>query len=226
MAAAAALAERLGHEVVADRHPPDWFDDELADRLIVVRTMALAAELDGWASRLGRAVGEDDVEPANWWSAQLGRSLPATEYLRAQDWMNSWRRRVAAFWRAGAAHDSRAEDDDRFDLLLTPVLGDVTPPLGRLSDPVEGARRLRALLGFVDQANVTGQPAISLPTAMADPAPAGPALAGLAAPAGRAMPVGVQLVAASGNEALLLAVAQQVSDADGFVPLPELPSAP
>ena len=48
------------------------------------------------------------------------------------------------------------------DLLLTPVLATPPPPIGYLSGP-EGGMRVRELLQFTAQFNVTGQPAISLP---------------------------------------------------------------
>ncbi len=191
--ATAVLLAQLGHEVIPNSYPSDWFDPEMADQLLVVRATSMAAELDSWARLLGRPIGADDVEPTNWWAAELGQDLPAMMYLAAQGWLANWRRRVAEFWKS-------------FDLLLTPVLGDVTPPLGYLSDPADGPRRLRDLLGFVDQANVTGQPAISLPTALSEDQ----------------MPIGVQLIAETGAEALLLQIAQQVSDADGFIALPDL----
>jgi amidase len=113
--------------------------------------------------------------------------------VSAIEWLRGWTRRVAGFWQS-------------YDLLLTPVLGAPPPPLGHLSDPVEGQARLRELIGFVDQANVSGQPAVSLPT--------GSSADGL--------PVGVQLVADRGREDILLRVARQVEGAGGFVPLPDL----
>ena len=202
------LLADLGHEVVPDRHPNGWFDPEMADQLQVVRTIGMATELADWSRLLGRPIVAEDVEPTNWWSAELGQSLPGTAYVAAQDWLALWRHRVMQFWHS----------QDGFDLLLTPVLGDVTPSLGYLSDPVEGPRRLRSLLGFVDQANVSGQPAIALPTGQVDAGLAGLGSAG-SGPAG--MPIGVQLIAALGAESLLLDVAQQISDADGFIALPD-----
>ena len=200
---AAALLTELGHHVETDTCPHGWYSDELTDHAIVVRTVGMAAEMDGWAERLGRPMTPEDIEPANWWSAELGRSLPAAAYVSALEGLSRWRRGVMSFWRQPGAHADPASSG--FDLLLTPVLGDVTPPLGYLSDPAEGARRLRSLIGFVDQANVSGQPAISLPTAH-DP---------------DGLPLGTQLIAAHGAESLLLAVAEQISEADGLIDLPE-----
>ena len=193
---AAALLERLGHRIEPDRAPDGWYSPELADHTIVVRTVAMAAELAGWTERLGRPITADDIEPANWWSAELGRSLPAAAYVGALEELASWRRRAMAFWQP-----------DGFDLLVTPVLADVTPDLGHLADPIDGARRIAELAAFVNQANVSGQPAISLPTAL-DPDGA---------------PLGIQLHAGHGQEQLLLAVSQQIADAGGLIPLGELP---
>lgn len=204
---AADLLARLGHRIEPDTAPDGWFSAELADHTIVVRTVGMATELAGWEERLGRPMTSDDVEPANWWSAELGASLPASVYVQALEELARWRRRVMAFWNADAPTGTNTPEGDGFDLLMTPVLADVTPPLGYLADPADGARRIAELAAFVNQANVSGQPAISLPTAVdAD-----------------GLPLGVQLHAAHGGERLLLAVAQQISNADGFISLGDLP---
>ena len=190
--AAAALAA-LGHEVLPGNAPPDWFDPEVTDQTIVIRTINMARELDTWSTAIARPLTEDDVEPSNWWSAEIGRTLNATMYIQAQEWLRAWARRTASFW-------------DDCDLLLTPVLGAPPPAIGHLSDPIEGPGRLRELIGFVDQANVSGQPAVSLPTAVS--------------PEG--LPIGVQLVAAAGREDLLLQLARTMEEAGTFIPLPDL----
>ncbi|MEO7371896.1 MAG: amidase family protein, partial [Ilumatobacteraceae bacterium] len=82
------------------------------------------------------------------------------------------------------------------DLLLTPVLATPPPPIGYLSGP-EGGMRVRELLQFTAQFNVTGQPAISLPLYWtAD-----------------GLPVGVQLVAGFGREDVLVRIAAQLEAA-------------
>lgn len=200
------LLARLGHRIEPDTAPDGWFSAELADHTIVVRTVGMATELAGWAERLGRPMTSDDVEPANWWSAELGASLPASAYVQALEELARWRRRVMAFWNSDPAPGLSTPDRGGYGLLMTPVLADVTPPLGYLADPTDGARRIAELAAFVNQANISGQPAISLPTAVdAD-----------------GLPLGVQLHAAHGGERLLLAVAQQIADADGFISLGDL----
>lgn len=204
---AADLLARLGHRIETDTAPDGWFSAELADHTIVVRTVSMATELAGWTERLGRPMTSDDVEPANWWSAELGASLPASAYVQALEALARWRRRVMTFWTADPAPGRSTPNRSGFDLLMTPVLADVTPRLGYLADPADGARRIAELAVFVNQANVSGQPAISLPTALDSDG----------------LPLGVQLHAAHGGEHLLLAVAQQIADADGFVSLGDLP---
>ena len=199
------LLARLGHRIEPETAPDGWFSPDVTDHTIVVRTVGMATELAGWAERLGRPMTSDDVEPANWWSAELGATLPASAYVQALEELARWRRRVMTFWNPASGPDS--PEGDGFDLLLTPVLADVTPALGYLADPADGARRIAELAAFVNQANISGQPAISLPTAL-DP---------------HRLPLGVQLHAAHGGEHLLVAVAQQIADADGLIPLGDLP---
>ncbi len=189
----AALLESLGHVIHPDEQPTGWFDPELGQHTVVIRTVGMATDLRHWGEVLGRAITEADVEPSNWFSAQLGASLPATAVIEATDWLHSWSRTALDWW---------ARDHD---LLLSPVVGTVTPELGVLSDPHEGQRRLGDLLGFVDQANVSGQPAMSLPLWWDE----------------RGMPVGIQLVAAPGREDVLISVAAQLERAQpwaGFLP--------
>jgi len=191
--ATARALEVIGHDVLPDDQPDGWFDPEMTDQTIVIRTAGMARELRSWESRIGRSLTEDDVEQSNWWSAEIGATLSGAMYVAAQTWLQSWARRTALFW-------------TDHDLLLSPVLGAPPPPIGHLSDPIEGPGRLRELIGFVDQANVSGQPAISVPT-------------GLSA---GGLPIGVQLVAAAGREDLLLGVAAQLEAVGAFVPLPDL----
>ena len=188
----ASLLSDLGHSV-GESVPRDWFDAEVTDQTIVIRTVNMAAELDAWAAAIGRPLTEDDVEDSNYWSAELGRTLSGTMYADAQAWLARWSREVARFW-------------EQHDVLLTPVLGAPPPPIGHLSDPVEGQVRLRELIGFVDQANVSGQPAISVPTHLS----------------AEGLPIGVQLIAAHGREDLLLQVAAQLETNESFISIPDL----
>ena len=191
----AALLESLGHNVVGDAHPLGWFDPEVTDQTIVIRSIGMARTISRWESVLGRELGDDDIEPQNLYAAELGNALSGTYFLEATDWLHAWSRRALGWW-------------VDFDLLLSPVVGASTPELGFLSDPEIGQRRLGDLLGFVDQANVSGQPAISLPLATDDDA----------------MPIGIQLIAGPQREDLLLRVASQLEEVAPWSDrYPELP---
>jgi amidase len=86
------------------------------------------------------------------------------------------------------------------DVVLSPVLGHVTPLLGHLSPDVEPRTMLIRMLrwvSFTPPANVTGAPAISLPLGRS--------------PSG--LPIGVQLTAPLGQERLLLELAFELEAA-------------
>jgi len=147
----------------------------------------IGRELDRWAQRLGRTLGGDDVEPWNATLGDAGRAIPAPMYIDAIEQAQRWARGVAAWW----------EDHD---LLLTPSVSAPTPPLGYLGPTAELTdlfSRMGTIVGFSMQFNITGQPAISLPLARhAD-----------------GLPLGVQLVGASGREDVLLRIASQLEEA-------------
>ncbi|MCZ6464832.1 MAG: amidase family protein, partial [Proteobacteria bacterium] len=118
-----------------------------------------------------------------------GRALGASALLETLEYVHRFGRRVAAWWESG------------FDLLLTPTQGAQPAELGFLTSTAE--EPLRAFVRsapygvFTLPFNLTGQPAISLPLH--------------ATPDG--LPMGSQLVAASGREDLLLKVSAQLEAA-------------
>ena len=88
----------------------------------------------------------------------------------------------------------------KYDLILSPVLGHVTPELGYLSPEVpfpELIRRLTRYVGFTPINNASGEPAISLPLAQSD----------------EGLPIGVQLSARMGDERTLLEIAFELEQA-------------
>lgn len=85
---------------------------------------------------------------------------------------------------------------DRFDVLLSPTLGEPPPPLGHLAPdvPFDLAReRLVRFAAFTAFANAAGAPAISLPLARTEKSD---------------LPIGIQLAAAAGNDGSLLSLAR------------------
>jgi amidase len=138
---------------------------------------------------LGSELTEDDLEHPNLAAIHLGRRVSATEYITAVNGQHAWTRQMLSWW-----HPS--DGSSGFDLLLTPVLAGPPPPIGYLSGP-QADERLRELLQFTVQFNVTGQPAVSLPLHWNE--------AGL--------PIGVQLVAGHAREDVLIRVASQLEQA-------------
>lgn len=144
VAAAATLLEQAGH-VVEPTAVAAFDQDDPAGALGLLFGSFVRRELDRWGRRLGVVIGPDDVESRNWGLAEVGRAVSAAAYLGAVDDVQSYGRRVTAWWTQTGA-----------DLLLTPTVG--MPPPARGSDP--GVTELGA---FTVPFNVTGQPAISLP---------------------------------------------------------------
>jgi amidase len=180
--ATARLLETLGHHL--DEGEPDGLDDAPYQLLYPVWA---ARELERCAQIVGRTLTEDDVEPMTWMIASVGRTISAVDCLAAREATDSWRRRVERWW-------------DDHDLLLTPTITVLPPPLGLLApdaDPVVLLPGLGALTAWAMPFNVTGQPAISLPLAQS----------------ADGLPIGIQLVAATGREDLLIRIAAQLEAA-------------
>ena len=186
---AARLLESLGHRV-EEAYPAALDDPDAGGAAVQVVTAWTARDLDYWSERTGRKIGPDDVEPMIWSIAEMGRAVSAVEYIRSVEHMHAHTRRMATWWA-----------DDGFDLLLTPTMIELPPPLGSFdatpADPLHGFSRSASFVAFTLPFNVTGQPAVSLPLHWS---------------AG-GLPVGVQLVAAYGREDVLVRIAAQLEDA-------------
>ena len=131
----------------------------------------------------------DDLEPANWVVAEIGRSQSAQDYLATKEAIAAFSRQTASWWTQG------------FDLLLTPTIGRLPARIGEFESPTdspfEGFMRTAPIGAYTVAFNLTGQPAISLPLHWT--------LDG--------MPVGVQLAASYAREDLLIRVASQLEEA-------------
>lgn len=192
VAAAASLLAELGHDV-AESSPAALTDRAFAGNFGMLVAAHTAAQVARWELLLGRPVPLEELEPANRRLIENGRAIGAAEYLQAEHWLQGFGRRMAQWWAP------ESDGGDGYHLLVTPTINVPPPPLGWLTpaDPGEGGRRLLRLFTFAPQANVTGQPAISLPLHWtAD-----------------GLPVGVQLVASYGREDLLVRVAAQLEAA-------------
>ena len=185
---AAHLLEDLGHAVEPSGPTVLERAEDFAGAGLVMM-VSIARELDRWSARTGRTIGQHDVEPTNWWAAQIGRAVSAPQYVEATEQLHRAARALAAWWEEG------------FDVLVTPMLSQPPPLLGPLGpeggDPAQVLARWGAFAPYAIPFNVSGQPAISLPLYWNDDG----------------LPIGVQLVAAYGREDVLIQLASQLEAA-------------
>ncbi|MGT2674500.1 amidase [Streptococcus rupicaprae] len=196
---AVSFLSQMGHDLIElTDYPIDHID--LIKDYYVMNSVETAAMFDTIEQSLERPMTPDDMELMTWAIYKSGQTIPAKQYSQT---LNHWDQYTAQF---AAFHEN-------YDLLLTPTTAGVAPKHGQftLSDnlqesllamgefPMEQQQDLiwemfadsLAWTPFTIPANLTGQPAISLPTYRNE--------AGL--------PIGIQFLAAKGREELLLQVA-------------------
>jgi amidase len=196
---AAALLASLGHRV-EPASPAPLDDIALLVHFTTVLAASTAYDLLKLATIAGRELTADDVEPVTWAQAEAGRAVSAAGYLDAVESLRSWSRRMAEWWQPA---DGRSEG---YDLLLTPTMARPPAPLGEIrGDDADGAiLAATPYAAFTVPFNVTGQPAMSVPLGWTDTGTS-------------TLPIGVQLVAATGREDLLLRVAAQLEAARPWI---------
>jgi amidase len=192
VARTARLLADLGHRVVADA--PRVATLELLGPAVRIVACGTAMAVDAHAALLGRPPRDDELEPTIRGAVELGRGISAPGYLALLAEMHRLSRRVAAFF-------------EHYDVLLMPVLGEPPAVLGRFAmanpdflDYRLSPQGLLRYTPFAPLANVTGQPAIAVPSAIS---------------AG-GLPIGVQLVGRFGDDALLIALAAQLEAASAW----------
>jgi amidase len=187
--AAGELLQGLGHDV-ENSYPKALDDPKAVIAYVGIVGANVAMALDSWARRIGREIGEDDVEPLTWAMARAARERSAPEYVTHVTREHAHGRNLAAWWEQG------------FDLLLTPTCAAPPPALGYLAtdreNPLASYLRAAPFGAYTLHFNLSGQPAISLPLHTSE----------------EGLPVGVQLVAATGREDLLIRVASQIEKAE------------
>jgi amidase len=186
---AATMLEGLGHQLDEDvpLEPEGGFD--LVETFLTRWYAGQTETLDQLSIILGRQIGQEDVEPLTWAMAEEGRRRHSGQYLAAVSQHQAIARMLGMWFDAG------------HDLLLTPTMGELPPPLGSFvsdpEDPLQTIHRGEQTAGFTALINATGNPAISLPLQWSEDG----------------LPIGVQLIAPFGREDVLLRVAAQLEQA-------------
>ena len=201
----ARLLERLGHRV--EPATPEIDGIALARCYLSMYFGQTAASVAEARALTGARESEFELDTRA--LAMLGRSLSAGEYVARHKQWNQFARALGRFHR-------------QYDLHLTPTVAAPPARIGELDLPLTQRAALRAILrlglgktllksGVVDQlaqqnlrrvpftqlSNLTGTPSMSVPLQMS----------------AEGLPVGVQFIAASGGEGLLIRLAAQLEQA-------------
>ena len=183
---AAKLLGDLGHEVVEEDLVIDR--ELLTHAFMTVWVSAIAWSVDDAARRAGREPTPHLVEPLTWALRELGHQRSGSAYLLAVQDLQKISRQVAARFLG-------------YDLWMTPTLALPPVSLGEFEpapdNPLHGFFRAGEFTPFTPLANITGQPAMSVPLFWND--------AGL--------PIGVQFIGRFGDEATLFRLASQLESA-------------
>jgi len=175
--------ERAGHKVV--EASPIFDYEEYLRATCVAWSFGLYAGMDMFAAMIGRTISEETLEPVMLSFYKYSKGLTAADMFMTEFVLNKFRRTFGKFF-------------EQYDILLTPTLVKLPQPLGTYT-------KMRTDIGYVDYmrlqdeirihppaANITGQPAISLPL--------GQSKSGL--------PIGVQFMARFGEESTLVRLAR------------------
>ncbi len=184
---AAALLATLGHSVT-EIEPP-WSGLDLLPDFTRAFGPGIAMMVVKGFERLGREPTAELVEPLTWMMYERAQKQTTISYLQAQSRLEAVARRLIR-WMAP------------YDVVLTPALAE--RPLktgtvhGRGPDPAGNYSRSGAFTPYTAIINVTGQPAITVPLYQgAD-----------------GLPLGIQLIGRPAGERSLLALAQQLEQAN------------
>jgi amidase len=186
---AAVLCADLGHQVDEAAPPFDQKDRDVAARLFTLLVSGLhAALVDDFGQIIGREIQVDEFEISTRASIDYGRRLTAVDLIHALDTTHRLGREAAQFMR-------------NYDLLLTPTMASPPIPLGVLAphnpDLDAHMANVFSFSAFTPMANVTGQPAMSIPLHQS----------------ADNLPIGVHFTARFGDEATLFRIAAQLEEA-------------
>lgn len=185
--------EGLGHHVAWQTPAVDFRAGYAAQTICYITNIAQNVE------RLSRARGHASppralIESMNWRIWEYGRDISYTQRADMQAGFNSTSRAFGEFF----------ED---WDIILTPISTQTTHKRGTMDfltlnetdEPLAWFEKLWGLYAYTPLANLTGMPGLSLPLAAHD----------------NGLPLGIQALAAQGNDGLLLQLGVQIERALG-----------
>jgi Asp-tRNA(Asn)/Glu-tRNA(Gln) amidotransferase A subunit family amidase len=179
----ARLCEGLGHHVEAATLGGDHAAMQAAARTIL--WASVAANVDAEVDRRGRPLADGELEPATFDIYRRGKETTAPEYVRAVQAVHAYGRAAAALF-------------EQYDVLLLATLGRPAIPVGwLLENPRETVERLFSYMPNTQAFNNSGQPAMNVPLAWSSDG----------------LPIGLQFVARTGDEAVLFRLAGQLEQA-------------
>lgn len=180
----AELLASLGHEVV-DSAPPDIDYQAFVTAHANVLAANIVISVEARLGLTGKALGDQDLEPAYREGYEMGRGLSAAAYVAS----------VNRFHAVGRALENYMRD---FDVIVSPSLTQLPVKLGVLSTQnisfMDFRRQVAKYGTFAAAFNASGQPAASLPV--------------MWTPEG--VPVGAQIACRFGREDLVLQLSAAV----------------
>lgn len=209
--------ESSGHYIEELEAPVDG--KKLAKSYIMMYFAEVNAQFRELKGVLGRKINRSDVEPTTWLLGALGETISAGDFVES---LKEWDR--AAF--------IMEQFHETYDFYITPTTGMQPAKIGELAlKPVEtalvhlidkwGVAKLISKMGIIDSiietslkqtpftqlANLTGQPAVSLPLYFTK----------------EGLPLGVQVIAARGREDLLFQLAAELEQCPLWVDVTKNP---
>jgi amidase len=182
---AAALLESLGHDV--EEADPPWRQPRLGELFTALFAPLVMLQVAQGRMIAGREPARDEMEPLSWALWKLVGGMSALDAHLAQAQLESFARALLGWM-------------DRYDVIVAPALAEAPVRLDAVhwqtDDPMGLFTRSAAFTPFTAVANVTGQPAISVPLYEHE-----------------GLPVAAQLFGRPASEGTLLAVASQLEAA-------------
>ena len=184
---AARLCETLGHHV--EEAAPKLDIAAMGAASFVLIGSSVAADMLDRAKATGVPIGPDVLEPITLGFVGYGQKASGMDFARANNTLQTAAITMAQFMA-------------RYDLILSPTLGAPPLELGRINlspdtDFAHWGERTAAFSPFTQIANMTGQPGMSVPLAMAR----------------NGLPIGVMFMGRYGDEATLFRLAAQLEKA-------------